>query len=292
MQKKPRVSVLTPIYNTNIGHLCECIDSILNQTFTDFEFIILNDSPDNKKLKKIIDTYEDKRIKYYENKKNIGISASRNRLLELAQGEYIAIFDHDDISVPDRLARQVEFLDTHPNVGVVSGWLRWFGDRNWTHTTPEYDIDIKIHLTHESYLLHTAAMIRKSVLDEHNIKYEEKYSPAEDHRLWARLWPFTQFHNIQDVLVNYRWNGNNTSTTSFEKMQRAAKAVRLEIREEHPAFYQEFLNLHKDTQINTIVKPGRSKNWRYRLFGVIPLLKRKKKWILLFDFLPIVKIKD
>ena len=220
MVKAPKVSVLTPIYNTNIGHLCECIESIINQTFTDFEFIILNDSPENKRLAKVIGLYNDPRIKYYENKKNIGISASRNRLLELARGEYIAIFDHDDISMPDRLARQVEFLDTHPNVGVVSGWLQWFGDRNWIHKTPEYDVDIKIHLTQDSYLLHTAAMIRKSILDTNNIKYEEKYTPAEDMQLWARLWPVTQFHNIQDVLVRYRWNGNNTSTTLFDKMQR------------------------------------------------------------------------
>lgn len=284
MVKAPKVSVLTPIYNTNIGHLCECIESIINQTFTDFEFIILNDSPENKRLAKVIGLYNDPRIKYYENKKNIGISASRNRLLELARGEYIAIFDHDDISMPDRLARQVEFLDTHPNVGVVSGWLQWFGDRNWIHKTPEYDVDIKIHLTQDSYLLHTAAMIRKSILDTNNIKYEEKYTPAEDMQLWARLWPVTQFHNIQDVLVRYRWNGNNTSTTLFDKMQRAAKTVRLELCDAHPAYYKEYLHLY----------PHRYKkhDWRMRLFGKIPFLKRRKKWILLFEFLPIIKIKD
>ena len=123
---EPRVSVLTPVYNTNIEHLHQCIDSILNQTFTDFEFIILNDSPENTELESEILSYSDKRIKYYKNDKNIGISESRNRLLQLARGEYIAIFDHDDISIPDRLACQVEFLDTHPNIGVIGGWLQNF----------------------------------------------------------------------------------------------------------------------------------------------------------------------
>ena len=122
----PRVSVLTPVYNTNIEHLRQCIDSILNQTFTDFEFIILNDSPENTELESEILSYTDKRIKYYKNDTNIGISQSRNRLLQLAHGEYLAIFDHDDISVPERLAHQVEFLDKNPEIGVVGGWLQNF----------------------------------------------------------------------------------------------------------------------------------------------------------------------
>lgn len=290
MPKKPRVSVLTPIYNTNIEHLRQCIDSILNQTFTDFEFIILNDSPDNKKLKKIIDTYEDKRIKYYENKKNIGISASRNRLLELAQGEYIAIFDHDDISVPDRLARQVEFLDTHPNVGVVSGLLQCFGDRNDVWQNPESDIKIKLGLTENCFVAHTAAMIRKSVLDKHNIRYEEKYSPAEDYRLWARLMDYTDFYNIQTPLVKYRWHAENTTNLQQGKMHNAWLAVKSDVCNKYPGYYAVYQALQKQSNVPTVLRT--SQNWRYRLFGLIPFLKRKNKWILLFDFLPIIKIRD
>lgn len=290
MSKSPRVSVLTPIYNTNIGHLCECIESILNQTFTDFEFIILNDSPNNKQLKKIIQTYDDDRIKYYENKKNIGISASRNRLLELAQGEYIAIFDHDDISVPDRLARQVEFLDTHPNIGVVSGWLEYFGDTNCIHRTPEYDIQIKLALTENCYIAHTAAMIRKSVLDEHNIKYEEQYSPAEDYRLWTKLIDFTNFYNIQLVLVKYRQHTTRTSILQQDKMHNAWLAVKSDVCNKYPGYYAVYQALQKQPNVPTVLRT--SQNWRYRLFGIIPLLKRKNKWVLLFDFLPIIKIRD
>ena len=107
MQTCPRVSVLTPIYNTNPAHLREMIESILNQTFTDFEFLILNDSPDNAKIEKIVKSYKDKRIKYFKNETNMGITPSRNKLLKMARGEYIAVFDHDDISVPTRLEREV-----------------------------------------------------------------------------------------------------------------------------------------------------------------------------------------
>ena len=107
----PKVSVLTPIYNTEPEHLRQAIESILNQTFTDFEFIILNDSPWNTEIEDIVLAYKDARIKYVKNDKNIGISKSRNKLLSLASGEYLAIFDHDDISLPTRLEKQVDFLD-------------------------------------------------------------------------------------------------------------------------------------------------------------------------------------
>jgi glycosyltransferase involved in cell wall biosynthesis len=116
---KPAVSVVMPIYNnTQEEFLREAISSILSQTFTDFEFLILNDSPDNTKLDNIVKSFHDKRIRYYKNKKNLGISGSRNKLIELAKGEFLAIFDHDDISLPDRLEKQVEFLNAHPEIGV------------------------------------------------------------------------------------------------------------------------------------------------------------------------------
>ena len=231
---EPRVSVLTPVYNTNIEHLHQCIDSILNQTFTDFEFIILNDSPENTELESEILSYSDKRIKYYKNDKNIGISESRNRLLQLARGEYIAIFDHDDISIPDRLACQVEFLDTHPNIGVIGGWLQNFESNEGTFVTPENDKEIKIALTEDCFIAHTSSMIRKSVLTNNNIKYEPEYTPCEDYRLWARLMDITEFHNIQRVLVKYRWHENNTTTNMSKDMKNTHDIIRNQIIKSHP----------------------------------------------------------
>jgi glycosyltransferase involved in cell wall biosynthesis len=190
----PKVSVLTPIYNTNPEHLREMIESILNQTFTDFEFLILNDSPENTELDEIVKSYKDDRIIYSKNDKNIGISASRNKLLKMARGEYVAIFDHDDISLPTRLEQEVAFLDANPDIGVVSGWLQYFGSEDKILRNPEYDLDIKIFLTQDCCVAHTAAMIRKSVLVENDIEYEAFYTPAEDYRLWARLMEITHLY--------------------------------------------------------------------------------------------------
>lgn len=274
----PRVSVLTPIYNTEHEHLRLCIESILQQTFTDFEFLILNDSPDNTEIERIILSYKDKRIKLLKNDKNLGISACRNKLVDLAQGEYLAIFDHDDISHKTRLEKQVDFLDKNPNIGVVGTWAHWFGEKDFIRKNPEYDTDIKIRLTDVCAIMHTTAMLRKSILKDHLIEYEEEYSPAEDYRLWGRLMEHTHFHNLQEVLVEYRCAPNNTSHNQSKKMQISHESIKIQICNKFPAYRRAF-----DKNIRRI---------RIRLFGKIPIFKIKKQWILLFDFIPLLKIKD
>lgn len=274
----PRVSVLTPIYNTNPAHLREMIESILNQTFTDFEFLILNDSPENKEIEKIVKSYKDKRIKYFKNEQNMGISASRNKLMDMACGEYIAIFDHDDLSVPTRLEQQVAFLDKNPLIGVVSGFLQNFGDNDIIRTAPENDSDIKIAMTENCSVWHTAAMIRKSVLVDNDIKYEEYYSPCEDYRLWMRLMGITKFHNLQTALVKYRVFENQTSARQNTRMKTLHHVIRLDIINQFPAY--------RDAAVKLGITGTR---FRLRLFG-IPLLKIKNNTVYLFEFIPLFKI--
>lgn len=285
IKKTPKVSVLTPIYNTNPVHLKTMIESVLNQSFTDFEFLILNDSPDNKRIKKIVLHYAklDKRIKYTENKTNMGISYSRNKLIKMSKGKYLAIFDHDDISKQNRLEKEVCYLDNHPYIGVVSGWLQYFGENHKLHKTPEQDTDIKIWLTEDCYIAHTAAMIRKSVLTKNNIEYEEYYSPAEDYRLWARLMDVTHFYNFQEVLVYYRWSINNTTNKQAQQMAFAHDCVQLEICDKHP-FMRKLCISERYRGISTT-------KFRLRLFNFIPLLKIKNNKVYLFECLPIFKIK-
>lgn len=277
-QRMPKVSVLTPVYNTNPEHLRECIDSVLRQTFMDFEFIILNDSPENAELEKQILAYDDPRVRYVKNEKNLGISASRNKLIQMARGEYIAIMDHDDVSHQTRFAQQVKFLDENPYVGVVGAWAQWFGDKNFVRKNPELDTDIKIRLTDVCAIMHTSAMIRKSVMTNNNVWYEDKYTPAEDYRLWGRLMEFTDFYNIQEVLVDYRCVSDNTSTRMRKQMAVAHESIKMQICNQYPAYRAAF-----ERNIRRV---------RMRLFGKIPLIKIKNRWALLFDCIPLVKIKD
>lgn len=276
----PRVSVLTPIYNTQPQHLRECIESILGQTFTDFEFIILNDSPENTELDKIVKSYTDERIIYIKNEKNLGISSSRNKLLDMAHGEYIAIFDHDDISMPDRLEQEVEFLDKNPDVGVVSGWMELFGEKREIRSYSEYDADIKMRMTDNCSVSHTACMIRKSVLDENNIRYECYYTPAEDYRLFARLMEHTLFYNIQKVLVKYRFFLGNTTHVQSAQMSRAHHEIQLDIINKFSAYDIAYKRYVSERTL-----------FRCALFGIIPLFKIKSRWFYLFGFIPVFKFR-
>lgn len=276
----PRVSVLTPIYNTNPTHLRAMIESILNQTFADFEFLILSDSPENAELDKIVRSYRDKRIKYSKNTKNMGISASRNKLLKMARGEYVAVFDHDDISVPTRLAQQVKYLDANPHVGVVSGFMQNFGADTAVRIVPENDLDIKIAMTENCAVWHTAAMIRKSVLTDNNIQYEEFYSPCEDYRLWSRLMGVTHFHNLQTVLVKYRMFAEQTSARQKARMDSMHTAIQLDIINQFPSY--------RDMAVKMGLTGTR---FRLRLFGVVPLVKIKNNWVQLFECVPVFKLR-
>ncbi len=282
----PKVSVLTPIYNTNPDHLRECIESILNQTFTDFEFLILNDSPNNTELDKIVASYKDKRIKYIKNKQNMGISASRNKLLELARGEYLAIFDHDDISMPTRLEKEVAYLDANPYVGVVGCNTEWFPKKSIT----DYPIDnlaIKHELMSRCAVAHSAAMIRKSVMVDNNIRWEAEYSPAEDYMLWVRLMGKTMFHNLPDVLLKYRFFDTNTTHTQLDKMMDRDALIKCIAYREYPFFLCPSSRIILKRWIKLMyfipfirITRGRNEKWKYYLFGFIPLASYN------FQFMP------
>ena len=223
-----------PIWNTREDHLREAVESILHQSFEDFEYLILNDSPDNTKLDEIVASYGDLRIRYERNEQNMGITPSRNKLLQMAEGEYIAIFDHDDISDPTRLEKQVAYLDAHPEVGVLGSWVREF-PLDKTVRYPENDEEIRMGPMWGCVVPHSAAMVRRKVLEEHGIMYEERFSPSEDYALWCQLIPHTQFHNLPEVLFRYRMHANNTSKSQATRMDNATYAIRAFVKADNPA---------------------------------------------------------
>jgi glycosyltransferase involved in cell wall biosynthesis len=208
---------------------------VLNQTFGDFEFLILNDSPENKELDSIVRSYRDKRIIYRKNKKNLGISDARNKLLDMSRGEYIAVCDHDDVSFPERFAKEVDFLDNNPNYGVVSS--DYIENENWdvvyTHLGYE-NIDIKNNNHLWSCTHHSAAMIRKSILDEFGCRYERRYSPTEDWHLFMQLIEFTMFKTLDEVLVSYYVGTDNTSKRHIERVAVVCDELRWQFRNKYP----------------------------------------------------------
>ena len=274
----PKVSVLMPVYKTPEAILRATIDSILNQTFSDFELIIVDDSPDPTETRKIVRSYSDRHIRYYTNEVNMGISETRNKLLELSKGEYLAICDHDDISVPTRFEQEVSFLDSRPDVGVVSGLLHCMCS-GVTSTHPVSNQDIKAALLLQGCVIaHPAAMIRKSVLVKNNIRWDERFSPCEDYKLWIDLIDKTLFHNIDAVLLEYRDSENNTTHRQNEKMDEKARQIKSEARKKYDWILE---NCPVQKSVSLLGVP------------VLKIVKSEKTTkVLLFGFLPVFKIKQ
>jgi glycosyltransferase involved in cell wall biosynthesis len=261
-----------PLYHTDQNHLKEAIESILNQSCGDFECLILNDSPDNIRLDEIVASYRDNRIIYLKNEKNLGITPSRNKLIDLAKGRYLAVMDHDDISLPERFEKQTAYLDQHPETGVV-GCSALLIPKGKIREQPAENEVIKLMLMADCVIMHPASMIRKSILSENGIRYEEQFSPAEDYALWCRLIPHTSFHNLPEILLHYRDHEANTSKTQKEKMDFAEFLVWSFVRRDNPVIYNEF----KYKAVHTT---------RFRLFGFIPFFKtvRHKERVMVFLF--------
>lgn len=218
----PKVSVLMPVFNAE-KYLREAIDGILNQTFTDFEFLILNDgSLDGSE--EIILSYEDKRIKYIKYQLNRGLVAVLNEGIDCAAGEYIARMDADDISLPERLDIQVKFMEENRDIGASGTAYQLFGERHNLYTPPIGYHKAFTYLSSNSSIGHPCAIIRADLLRQHNIRYEAEFQYAADYAFWIRISQISRITSIQEPLLLYRWHHNNMSNTDPSVVSGRTKA--------------------------------------------------------------------
>ena len=202
-----------PIYNTKDEYLRQAIKSILEQSYEDYEFIILNDSPEDVALKEIVSSYQDSRIKYFENEQTLGVAKSYNRLLNLAKGEFVAVMNHDDISNPKRLEKQVAYLENHPEVGLVGTAYKKFGEINRFKTieNPKLDAEIRALLLFKSSIHHPTAMYRRQLVEEHHIRYKEEYVSLNDRKFYYDIGQYAKLANMSEVLYRYRFHKDMVS---------------------------------------------------------------------------------
>lgn len=221
MTKIPKVSVLMPVYNGE-RYLAQAVESILNQTFTDFEFVILDDcSTDSTPA--ILDRYTDSRIVRLRNDTNLGITRSLNRLLDSARGEYLARMDADDIAYPDRLAKQVAQMDADPQLGLLG--TRYVivdeeGKSIYGEPSPPDAARVENFgwsLLWMTAVQHPTAMMRRSVLDRHNLRYDPEYETAEDYDLWTRIGHVSRVGRLHDPCLDYRVFSQSISNTRRAK---------------------------------------------------------------------------
>lgn len=226
MIKNPKITVLMPVYNAE-SYLREAIDSIFNQSFTNFEFLIINDASTDSS-KNIILSYKDPRIRYFENKKNLGVARTLNKGLRLAKGKYIARMDADDISFPTRLEKQVEFMDKHPGIAVCGTWLKAiFDTKSEIWKVPDDFETIRCLMLFHSVIYHPTVIIRTEIIKKYNFQYKTTYPYAEDYELWLRIAKNSLLANLPEVLLHRRIRENKHIDNYLKVQARSADKIRL-----------------------------------------------------------------
>lgn len=219
------VSVVMGTYNTE-RYLREAVDSILSQTFADFEFIVVDDGSEDGSCR-LLQSYDDPRLRVHS-RPHEGFTQSLNLGLKLAAGRYVARMDGDDIAAPTRLERQVSYLEQHPRVGILGSAcyrVDEAGRRLATWVPPESDEAIRRAMVRHNPFLHPTVMIRRSAIEVAG-GYDERFTAAEDYDLWFRIARSYQLANLPDPLMSLR--GHRSSITSTR--QRRALQEGLEIR--------------------------------------------------------------
>jgi hypothetical protein len=222
----PRVSVVMPVFDGET-YIAEAIESVLGQTLEELELVVVDDgSHDTSRA--IIERFAgtDSRVRLVINEKNLGISAALNIGWRLAHGHYIARVDADDVALPDRLSRQVEFLDAHPSVAMVGAALITIDSTGHRGSIVRFPTDSRvIHSTlpHHNCIAHPTAMLRRSALDEVG---GYRFDCVEDYDLWLRLSERFKLANLSEPLVLYRIHAGQLSLHALETRERPRLAVR------------------------------------------------------------------
>ncbi len=213
----PKVTVLMPVYN-GAKYLRESIASILNQTFTDFEFLIIDDGSTDQSVE-IITSYNDSRIRLLRNQTNLKLIATLNMGLEYARGEYVARMDCEDISLPERLSKQVAFMEANPGVGVCGTWVEVFGTSHGFIKHPTQSDEIKANLFFDNFLAHPTVMLRTSFFNKFGLRYDPEHLHAEDYGLWVKCSFLFPVANIPEVLLQYRMTPTSIGQTSGNRQR-------------------------------------------------------------------------
>jgi glycosyltransferase involved in cell wall biosynthesis len=233
-----KVTVLMSVYNGE-RYIRQAIESILRQTFTDFEFTIVDDASTDG-TPAILDSLSDTRIVRLKNESNLGLTTSLNRGLKVAHGELIARMDADDISLPQRLEKQVDYLDKHPDVGILGSTCQLIdasGQGQGMKPRLPNDTLIRWSSLLRNPFIHPTVMIRRNVLVENNLFYDENFKATQDYEFFTRVLKYTRGANLSEPLLLYRLHvggiSNKQRVTQLENHDTVAFRT---IQEQLPGF--------------------------------------------------------
>ena len=223
----PRVSVIMPSFNRK-EYLAETIESVLGQTYKNFEFIIVDDGSTDGSLE-IIKKYQeqDPRVRLVINKEDKGIVGALNRAIRESQGEYVARIDSDDVCLPERLEKQVKFMDQNPQIGACGSWVKLIGDiEGKVLEAPEKHNEIKNRFFFfGGAIANPTSMIRKTLILENSLWYDPYFFVAEDYDFWVRTADKLKLANIPEVLLLYRFHQTNTMNFFTAEREKRHKII-------------------------------------------------------------------
>ncbi|WP_163527373.1 glycosyltransferase family 2 protein [Halobacillus ihumii] len=218
---EPLVSIIMPVYNSE-EYLDESIKSILNQTYKNFELILINDGSTDESIN-IINKFKDDRIMVYNNDGNKGLIKTLNIGLELSKGTYIARMDADDISTKLRIEKQVNFLKENLDISIVASNAIMFSDKYpWIkkHTSYNKGVDaIKCELLFQNRIFHPSVMFRKSIIETDKAFYNDDHIMCEDFGFWQLLADKNNIEVMKERLIHYRMSNTSITSKSRDRLQ-------------------------------------------------------------------------
>ncbi len=260
-----------PVYNRE-KFVAESMRSVLAQTFSDFELLIIDDGSTDKSME-ITQSFNDPRIRIIKNEGNTGLVAVRNKGIKESRGEFIALLDSDDLMVPSRLEKQYNFLSENPEFGMIGTGVKLIDEKGketgviWKEKIPPEKIPIR--LLFNNCFTQSSVMMRKNALPEE--RYREGFAPAEDYELWARIAETSKVWNLPEVLTLYRIHGENISSggisKKYERGSGSEKVTRRELLRLGITPTPEDLQIHRT-------------NYHYPESDIKDFLEKKEKWLL------------
>lgn len=265
MPATPRVTVLLPVFNGE-RYLRQAIASILGQTWRDLELLVIDDGSSDASAT-LAASYADARVRLHRHPSNQGLLATLNEGLDLARGEYVARMDADDVAHRDRLARQVRYLDAHPEVAVLGTGVRNFGESTRSWTSKCDPSAIRARLLFESALTHSSVMLRLDTLRRHGLHYDPAYPHAEDWALWVAITEHSAAASLPGRLQYYRTHAGQVSKTFLREQLRSIRRLQAyQLARLGVEASEEELDLH-DQISSGVFTPS------------VPFLERTERWL-------------
>lgn len=273
--KRPKISVVMSVFNGE-KYLEEAVESVLNQTFNNFEFIIVNDNSNDNSLE-LLNNYMDPRIEIINNRVNLGLTKSLNKALDRAKGEYVARMDADDICMLDRFQKQVDYLDRNKDISILGGCIQYVGSKNEILKMPVTHSEIKCQQLFENVMAHPTIMMRQADMKKYSLKYDEHFLKTQDYDLWTRAIKVLNFANLTDVILKYRIHDNQITITQNNTQSKFAnEIIKRQLVELSVNLNDKDLNIYLDVLENGATDIIQFTKFEEVLFKIIQINKEKQ----------------